>query len=281
MNKKIILGIMVIVIVISTVFLFLNLRTESETTDEVSISDAPKKITFVTGDKAFPPHSMGDGSEIDWERPGVTIELLKSLEKKLDVEIHIERFPWKRALKIVELNESDGIFHASFDSERLKIGVYPMKEGKPDADRQIMSSSYFLYKRKVSPLQWDGENFSYLSGPIGIILGYAIGADLERMGVQIEETDSQLNNLRKLSSADVAGIADLEKLTDLQIRLHPEEFKDIVKVFPPLRSKPYYLMLSKKFVKENPQLSEDIWDTIKIIHESGEYDEIYAKYVQE
>ena len=43
--------------------------------------------------------------------------------------------------------------------------------------------------------------------------------------------------------------------------------KSIEKVFPPLKTKPYYLMLSRQFKNKHPELSEKIWDTIATLRE--------------
>ncbi len=258
------------------ILLMLSLSVSSVSAEEA----VSKKITLVCNNKPNPPFVLGNGMKIDWKKPGISLEVLKLIENKLNVELHFIRKPWARGLSDVRYNKADGIFHSSFKPERLEFGVYPMKAGEPDPSRQLMSMSYFLYKLQNSPLQWDGKQLRHLNGKIGAIIGFAIVNDLEKMGVQVEEVPSQLSNLRKLVLGRVAGVADLETLTDFQIRSHPEEFKDIVKVFPPLRAKPYYLMFSHKFVKDNPEISEGIWNTIKEIRETGQYDRIAQKYLQ-
>lgn len=237
-----------------------------------------KQITFVYEVKPNPPFYLGQGLSIDWEKPGITLEVLKLLENRLNIKVHFRRMPWARGLEEVRSNMADGIFHASFKKERLKIGSYPMRAGTPDASRKIMNQSYFLYKQKDSPLQWDGKKLSCLNGPVGAVIEYAIVGDLKKMGVQVDETTSQLSNLKKLAAGRIAAIADIETMIDFQIRSYPEEFKNIVKIYPPLKQTPYYLMLSHKFVQENPELSEAIWNTIKEIRETGQYNIIAQKY---
>ena len=244
------------------------------------VEAAPQKLTFVYEVKPNPPFYLGQGLSIDWEKPGITLEVLKLLENKLNVTLHFKRMPWARGLESVRSNQVDGIFHASFKKDRLLIGCYPMKAGQPDVSREIMNQSYFFYKRKDSPLQWDGDNLTHLNGAVGAVLEYAIVGDLQKMGIPIEETTSQLKNLRKLSAGRIAAFAGIETMTDTQIRLHPEEFKDIIKVYPALKQKPYYLMLSHKFVKDQPKLSEAIWNTIKEIRQTGQYNRIAQKYMQ-
>ncbi|WP_354624504.1 transporter substrate-binding domain-containing protein [Psychromonas sp. MME2] len=239
-----------------------------------------KKVTLVYEVKANPPFYFGEGSNIDWKKPGITLELLKLLEKKFSIKIEFKRRPWARGLKEVQANVVDGIFHASFKPERLQIGVYPMKNGLPDGSRKIMSQSYFLYKYKNSPLQWDGKEITNLNGEIGAVRGYAIVGTIKALGVQVHEVRSQFNGLKMLKAGRIAAWADIETMADFQMKLHPEEFKYIIKVFPPFMQVDYYLMFSHQFVQDNPELSEAIWDTIRELRDSSQYELIVDKYFQ-
>jgi len=250
-------------------FLFLNIS--------VAIGAPLKKITLVYEIKPNPPFYLGK-KMIDWNRPGITLEVIKLLERKLNIEVDFERLPWAIGLEKVKNNEVDGIFHASFKEQRLKVGVYPMRNGQPDTNRRLMTQSYFLYKRKNSPLQWDGNTFTNLVGTIGVINDYAVVGDLKDMNIEVEEVSTQLVNLRRLVQGRVAGIAGLELMNDFHINARPEEFKEIVKVYPPIAQKPYYLMLSHELVGENPDLAEAIWDAIQDIRVSEEYFQIAKKY---
>ncbi|WP_164880803.1 substrate-binding periplasmic protein [Aestuariirhabdus litorea] len=240
----------------------------------------PKQITLVYEVKANPPFYLGNGTTIDWEKPGITLEMLKLLESRLKLEIQFIRRPWARGLEEVRTNRVDGIFHSSFQWQRMVIGRYPMNNGWPDADRKIMSQSYHFYTTEGSPLQWDGSRLSQLNGAVGAVIEYAIIRDLEEMNIPVEVSTSQEGNLRKLVAGRIAAIADIETMTDYQLQAHPEEFKSIVKLEPAIRTKPYYLVLSHRFVEENPALAEAIWNEIKVIRTSEHFDRIARKYLQ-
>lgn len=238
-----------------------------------------QKISFVFESKANPPYYMDNSELINWNKPGITLELLKSLEDKLNIEISFKRLPWLRGLEEVRKNKIEGIFHASYNADRTKIGVYPTKSGKPDESRKIMSQSYFLYKKKDSQLSWDGTKMANLEGSIGAIHGYAIVKHLQEKGIAVESVSSQWSNLMKLSSGRIAGLAGIENMIDSQIKANPAEFENIIKVYPQLTTKSYFLMLSHQFVKENPILSEAIWDELKEMRTNGEFDKIANKYL--
>ena len=61
-----------------------------------------------------PPRHLGEGTAIDWNRPGLTLELLKRVGERLKVNLSFKRVPWMRGLLMLENGEIDGIFHASY-----------------------------------------------------------------------------------------------------------------------------------------------------------------------
>lgn len=231
--------------------------------------------------KSNPPYYFGDGPHLESETPGVTIEVLHRVAERLNIEFKFERMTWVRVLEAARANRVDGIFHGSFKPERMKLGVYPMTENQPDPTRQIMSQSYYLYKKKGAPIEWDGNKFHQITGPIGITHGYSITYDLTEMGIEYEESASQYIGLKKLQVDRVAGMVDLEGITDPKLQLHKHEFTDIVKVSPPVKSKPYYLIFSHQFYSENTELAEAIWQEIKAIRSSDEYGNISKKYLRD
>jgi polar amino acid transport system substrate-binding protein len=225
-----------------------------------SSDDAPttNKITIVTfsyENKPNPPYYLGSGTDINWDKPGITLEVLKSLENTLNVQVRFVRNPWQRGLSLLEENQVDGVFHASFKPERMELGVYPMKDGEVDPSKRIMTNAYYLYKLKDSPLQWDGEKLNNLDGEIGAIIGYAIVGDLQEMGISVYEGENQIDNFRMLLRGRLVGVAAIGTMNDLYLEAHPEEFGEIVKVEPPLSTKDYYVILSHQFVQQHPQLA--------------------------
>ncbi len=68
------------------------------------------------------------------------------------------------------------------------------------------------------------------------------------------------------------------KLIESFIRNNYKAFKNVIELKVPLKVKPSYLMLSHKFVKENPDKSDKIWDTIRKIRNTEVVQKIYDKY---
>ena len=226
------------------------------------------------------PYQIGNGDTIHPDKPGIAVELVLATAKKLGIEIHLQRTPWKRGLLLLEDGEIDGLFNGSYKPERERHGAYPLRDGRVDPSRKSYSNAYALYTLRGSPLQWDGERITHLDGEIGAPLGFSIVDDLKRMGVPVQETRNTLNNMRKLLRGRIAAVAIYGLAGDSYLKRHPAEFKEIVKLEPPLSSKEYYLMLSHQLVKSRPDLAEAIWSTLAEIRDSEAFHTISEAYFE-
>lgn len=226
-----------------------------------------------------PPRYLGEGTAIDWHHPGLTLELLRLVESQLGITFSYERMPWKRALYLLETNEIDGVFHASFVPERMQLGVYPMtSNGEPDPTRAIFDQSYAFYRLRGSGFGWDGKTVVGADLPVGVTIGYSVINDLKRLGIAIEEDRGKAINLIKLLNHRISAVADLENMTDIFLRHDPVQYAAVEKIPTPIVSKPYYLLLSHGFYGENPRLAEYIWGAIRSIKESEAFDSILYTY---
>lgn len=227
-------------------------------------------LTLACEDKMDFPQVMGDGLELDGEKPGASVEFVRMLGKELGLKVTIQRLPWKRALEL-ELKHGtiDGLFPVSYRKEREVFGVLPLKEGKPDEGRSMFVSSYFFYKRKDAPLSWDGRSLKHLQGPIGAPRGYSVVGDLRQLGYEVQESDDVRKDMKRLTSGWLGALAGLESAQDFLLEAHPGLGRDIVKVQPPISTKHYYLMLSHAFVERNPELAQRIWDTCRELREKA------------
>ena len=233
------------------------------------------RLSFET--KANPPRYLGEGTAIDKDRPGLTIELLRLVERRVGVRFDLQRVPWARSLYLLETNQVDGVFHMSFVPERTRFATYPMKDGKPDPARSIFTQSYYLYARKGSRMTWDGQKLS-AEGPIGTTRGYSVARRLEELGARVEQENDLPGSLRKVIAGRLEAYAELENMADAMIARHPEEMRDIAKFKPAVRTEPYYLVLSKGFQAREPALAERIWDALGEAARSPEFRELERRY---
>jgi polar amino acid transport system substrate-binding protein len=237
------------------------------------------ELIFGFQDSSNYPFQTGEGSEINWQKPGLAVEMLQMVGKRLNINISFKRFPWKRGLYQLKTASIDGLFSASYNTERLEFGAYPMKNGKINESRRSYDNSYYLYKHKDSTVSWDGERFSNLSNQgLASIRGFSIVNDLRKRGLKVNEFNNTIKCLEMLVIKRVDGVASLELATDSILKNNTLEFENIEKVSPALKRKPYYLMLSHQFTERHPDLAEAIWKTISEIRTSDDFKQLLGKY---
>jgi len=244
----------------------------------VSPVSAAPIFRVVCNDTENTPRVLGDGPSIDWSRPGITLELLRMVEKKVGIQFQFNRMPWKRCLYMVENGLADGTFHASYSPERAKYGVYPMRDGKLDSTRSICTDTYSLFVKKGSGVTWDGKRLGNVSRPIGTELAFAISGDLRKMGYEVEEEGSVISNLEKLLAGRISAYADMDTIVESTLRKSEPKYASVEKLSPALSEKVYYLLISKKFAAEHPQLTEQIWDAVGDVQKTDPYREMLKKY---
>jgi polar amino acid transport system substrate-binding protein len=218
-------------------------------------------------DKTQFPFYMGNTQQV-LEKPGAAVELVKLLEEKIPgLRVELSRFPWKRCLAMLEAWRVDAIFNASFNKDRLRIGEYPWKDGAVDPSRRLTTISYHLYARSDAPIAWDGKAFADKNVEIGAPLGYSIIADLEGLGVSVVKVRSSKQSLRLLMAGRVDSVALQSVTGDFLLANQAVGLAGIGRVEPPLKTKPYYLMLSRQFKAGNQDLSERIWTAVAELRE--------------
>ncbi|MCP3871932.1 MAG: amino acid ABC transporter substrate-binding protein [Desulfobacteraceae bacterium] len=101
---------------------------------------------------------------------------------------------------------------------------------------------------------------------------------LKKMNIPYETSLSTPNDFKKLAAGRVDIICAIEDVGDGLINLYPDKYKNVEKILPSLKNKPYYLMLSKQFSGSNPDLAELLWDTLAEVRDSEELQQIKLKY---
>lgn len=212
------------------------------------------------------------------DRPGLNIIQLNSVQKKVGIKFEMVTAPWKRCQEDMRAGAVDGIFAASFKTDRLEMGVYPMVGDKLDASRAMMTDAYSLYRLKGGGAKWDGKILT-ANGAIGAQLGYSIIEQLKQLGVRVDDgAKTADDNLKKLIDGRVDGAALMTLEGDLSVRSNPQFAEKIEKVSPPLVEKPFFLMFSKQFAGKYPDAVNEIWKVLAEVRESAEYKNTAANF---
>lgn len=210
------------------------------------------------------PWQLGDGESTPTP-PGIALDIISNAAKELQLKFTFTRTANKRVFYNLQNGLVDGAFIFSFKEERLQSGAYPMKNGKVDHNRRIATINHYFYKNKSSDITWDGKQLTEASGSVGVNRGYSIVDDLKKLNIPIEESKGTEILLKKLESNRISAYAGQDVTIDYFIS--KLKLKDIIKIEPAINSKDYFLVLSRNFVHENPQLAEKIWDKIGEIRE--------------
>jgi polar amino acid transport system substrate-binding protein len=223
---------------------------------------ASERLTFCFENKLVAPWRATD-------RTGLNFELLRRVEKKLDLAFDYQLLPWKRCLAKLKANEVDGAFTVSFSEERREFGVFP-GDDMADVRKRMHFARYFLVRKKGSNVDWDGRQFLKLDGKIAFQLGYSVGDMLHALNVPVDETaDSPHNVGRKVITGRVAAAAMIDSDTYAVMQGPLASRLEVVET--PLVEKPYYLMLSNALVKAKPKLADQIWKQVEEVRNSKEY----------
>ncbi len=245
----------------------------------LSIASAhAESITMRLGysDAEAPPYQIRH----DAEPPGVAIDIIRQAAADIGINLEFQRTPNRRVLENLKLGEIDGAFMFSFNTDRMPNGQYPMKEGKLDEEKRIAVLSYFLYRRKGADLHWDGQSLGGTDLYIGANNGYSIVNDLRKMGVTVEEARTTEQNFSKLRLGRIAAVAHQELVADPY--LESTGMGQIEKLYPPLNTKNYFLMLGHGFVAQHPELADRLWTRIGEIRDSKTLEVLpqYADYMK-
>lgn len=238
-------------------------------------------ITLATDDTPGDPFIIGGGDSFKEVRPGIEIEMYRDIAQKLGVTLELKRLPWNRALVMLEHGDIDGLFPASFKLGRTLIGHYPKKHAVIDISKRSRTNGYHLYQKKDSKLSWNGKEFTNLNGKsLGAHQGWAIVDDLKAMKVDVVEIPAHSKAPELILYDRVAGFVAMETVFDSYLKQNPIAAREIVKVFPPVKEKNYYLLFSKQFYKKEADLAEQFWNEIKAYQQSEYFSELVKRYIE-
>ncbi|WP_417455443.1 substrate-binding periplasmic protein [Kiloniella sp.] len=223
--------------------------------------------------RAQPPYYMGDDAVVPLHQRGVYVDILAKVAAELGIWMQLVRRPWKRCLRLLELNEVDGVLGVSYLAEREAIGRYPRVNGALDHNARLAMKSYSFYVRRDHQIPWKGVLSEVEGYSVGVPLGYAISSRLVKAGVKVSEQSHTEFLLEMLKHKRIEAVTTLAGAGDFQIREDPERYKDIVKLSPSLQAQSYHLLIGYEFYADNREMVERIWDLIPSYRT-----EINAKY---
>lgn len=206
------------------------------------------------------------------DRAGLTVQMLRMVEKRVGGRIEVVPLPWKRCLEDIKNGKVDAAFKISYSAARAaELGNYPMAGDKPDASKRLLTDTYSLYRLKGTAIEWDGKVLK-AGGPVGAQSGFSVVDQLKGLGAKVDDgTRSADDNLKKLLAGRFVALALQTEEGDISVESDPEFKGKIERLKPVLVEKPYFLMFSKQFTSKNAAYVQEVWDAIGTVRESAEY----------
>lgn len=188
-------------------------------------------------------------------------------ERMPEVQVRYVALPWQRCLREAGGGQFDAVLAASHSPERALGLVYPTDAaGQPDPSRRMFQVGYVLFKRKDSPVRWDGSRFHGTSTKpgeaIGAERGYSIVNFARDHGAVVEDRYPNYGSLvDALRLRRTAGV--LINQEGAAVLLAAPEWSDTHELGgPPLAPKAYYLPVSRAWATAHPELTEKLWAAV-------------------
>ncbi len=267
MNKKIIVGVVAIVVIIVAVGFFVFNGFEEKTeeieiaSEEVVMEDA-EKIRIMTIIEP-PTNFLDEGGNLT----GITVDFVRAIQKHLGNTDEIELMPWKRAYGLA-LEETNIILFTA--------GRYEERENLFNWMAQVTKRDYALFAKADSNIQINSLEDAKKVGAIGVMRG-AIREQmlLEEGFTNLESVTEHTQNIEKL----MLGRIDLMTSSSLEIANTAKEaglsYADVksVYVFKTIDS---YIMMSK----ETPAETVEKWQkAAQELKDDGTYEQISEKWI--
>ncbi len=225
---------------------------------------------------------QSDEGDYPWtlpDRPGLNNLLIDRAAHRTGVVVRFHPMPWSRCLLKTSQGSMDGIVAASYKPERLRIGVYPLRNGQPDAERRLMRNRYLLYRRKGDAgVQWNGQRLQ-IDGLVGVQTGYSIASTLRQHGAKISQTERlPIPLLDALIEGDLRAIT-LTAGEGERLLADMPPYGQAVEALPlPLAEKDFYLVFSHRFQKKYPVLTEHLWQVLSKENQSSDWKAASASF---
>ncbi len=203
---------------------------------------------------------MGTSSYTPEQNPGIFIEMLYMLDQKFEhIQITFERAPWKRCLNQLRNNQSDAVI-ARHNQDRESFAQFPKRDGEIDQSLAISDAKYCLFTKRDSLLRWDGKGFTTVPDkPLAVPQGYSIVEMLQQHALPLVFTNSTLGSLDLLVKGRAeAAVTFCEAGANFLWNMNRPDLQ-IVAQSPPLNYKLGYLVFSKVFYQNHPQLATELW----------------------
>lgn len=210
---------------------------------------------------------------------GINVDIVSEALNRLGYDVKIKFYPWKRALKMVEQGDADGIIDVAYNKTRAKYLYFPKEE--------IYTENWYCFTNKSSKLTLDTDFKNAKEIKLGVARAFVYGGAIQKaidnnMFKYIDEGHDNIANIKKLLAKRFDMFPGVKNTILFEAkRLGVSERIRIVKKTKTdkdflLSSSKTYLGFSKKRIPKN--LAEKFSKTIAQMKADGTIENIHKKY---
>lgn len=230
-----------------------------------------KTIKLVTDNHFIPYAYLENGNVV-----GSDIDVIRAIEKRLNLNIIIDVVPWKRALYMIETGISDGGF-SLFNTEERKEWAY-------FTNYPIHISKFNIFTRKGDEFEYNNI-YDLIGKKIGINSGFAISEKFDKFKdigtLKVIESEDADTNLKLLKNGRIDCY--IGNTNTLSYKLKENDNDNLISMLPNsiFSTRGSYIVFSKKSKLENlDSLILDINETLKDLYEEGIFKDFASKYIE-
>jgi polar amino acid transport system substrate-binding protein len=208
----------------------------------------------------------------DGHTEGLAVDIVSHVLRKLGHAVHIELYPWGRALALAKQGETDCIFTLYHSPERELFLDY--------SNEAIVPQIIYLYARKGVTVSFDGDLSSIKGFHVGTAHKVNYGPKFEeaRPRLVIDEAATIEQNFRKLAMGRVDLVPSnlytaLSTLTSPSLRKYADH---IVRLPTPLETVLSHIAFPK--ARKHMALRDSFDAEFRKFVASGEYRRLLAQY---
>lgn len=214
-------------------------------------------LRFCYEDKQLLPYYAGNSATVP-DQPGATIEHLRRATFEAGMSLELVRMPWLRCLQQLEDNSVDALV-AAYDESRAHYTRFPATaDGAPDPTRAINQLGLCLAYRydNALPQKLQDKRPITVSRPLGY---RPIPFPPHTALVPAHSPDQALE---LVVSGRVDATTVLCQLNGVDAKEQHLNRIPVLLLYPPLYQSDGYLMLSRQFYQQYPQLSARLWQAL-------------------
>ncbi len=240
---------------------------QSSVSASVETSIQRPDVDLFIGTDEWPPYEGTNGEKVS----GFSVELISKVLDGMGKSYKIQVFPWKRGTAMVFDGKLDALFSASHKVEREEKCYYPTEN--------ILMSRYVFFIRKSNMDTLKYNSFEDLLGhKVGVSSGYSYNEDFwnfVKTNQIYDEGNSDTVNFKKLARGRI-DYFPCELGNGISLIKELGLTNDITYLSKTLIQKPYYIIFSKKTVKE--EFVKKYSEALHKFKQTEDYKRLYNSY---